>query len=240
MFAHCRWAQALARMRREVMHHACAVPLNPNFTEAELVLALEQLKCSALVTVQGHVAQAAGQELGLRILLVKGGPTIKLEGERAGKVGAVEPQGSMTWIHLADLFIALHCPALPCQERGEAPADLHRTVLLLKTSGTTSKGKVVPFSMRRLCLHLHVTWPCALRSLAAQYNARGLELQAGSVCLSPSATRKGLGHPRYDASLPHRGDFGELPGVPQRRCHGALLHGSVRRVPRPLIEGFKG
>jgi len=49
--------------------------------------------------------------------------------------------------------------------------DDQHPVLLLKTSGTTSKGKVVPFSMRRL-------------SLAAQYNARCLELAPGSVCLS--------------------------------------------------------
>lgn len=70
MFAHGSLG-AVGGSWLEVMHHACAVPLNPNFTEAELLLALEQLKCSVLVTAQGHAAQAAGRELGLRILLLK-------------------------------------------------------------------------------------------------------------------------------------------------------------------------
>jgi len=129
-----------------VMHRACAVPLNPTFTEAEICASLEQLQCSVVITAANSpatsAATAAAAKLKLRLLLLHEGTdtVLRLEGVVAQPSAAKE-------------------------------SGLQRTVLLLKTSGTTSKGKVVPFSLRRLCL-------------AARYNARCVELAPGSVCLS--------------------------------------------------------
>eukprot|EP00441_Pelagodinium_beii_P047567 CAMPEP_0197622594 /NCGR_PEP_ID=MMETSP1338-20131121/2832_1 /TAXON_ID=43686 ORGANISM="Pelagodinium beii, Strain RCC1491" /NCGR_SAMPLE_ID=MMETSP1338 /ASSEMBLY_ACC=CAM_ASM_000754 /LENGTH=1104 /DNA_ID=CAMNT_0043192337 /DNA_START=96 /DNA_END=3407 /DNA_ORIENTATION=- len=128
-----------------VMYTACAVPLNPTFTEAELSAAMEQLRCTAVVVrpgPAGEAARTAATNLGLRILTLSqtgAGKALSLEGPR------VQPQ--------------------------TRPQEMGREVLLLKTSGTTSKGKVVTFSLERL-------------SLAARYNARCMKLGQGSICLS--------------------------------------------------------
>ncbi|CAL1169755.1 unnamed protein product [Cladocopium goreaui] len=114
-----------------VMHHACAVPLNPNFTEAELVSSFKQLRCSTVITTSAHLpALAAARQLDLRILLQVGqGSSLKFEG--------CEDDGSLN----------------PARAQQQDFIDEQHPVLLLKTSGTTSKGKVVPFSMRRLKLY---------------------------------------------------------------------------------------
>ncbi|CAE7219602.1 unnamed protein product [Symbiodinium natans] len=146
-----------------VMHHACAVPLNPTFTEAELAQSFEQLRVTVVLTGAGSCGDAAHKaaaQLQLRVLT--------LEKVSRSSSSTASPQ------------LCLSGPQPPLEDvegrglgaRAEAPSpDPERTVLLLKTSGTTSRGKVVPFSLRRL-------------SLAARLNARGLELAPGDVCLS--------------------------------------------------------
>jgi len=128
-----------------VMNWACAVPLNPNFTEAELLASMEQLRCTTAVVQSGPAGEAARKaavHLGLRVLTLSKG---------SGKA------------------LSLEGPRQPTKETS-LPKE-QREVLLLKTSGTTSKGKVVTFTLERL-------------SLAARYNARCLKLGKGSVCLS--------------------------------------------------------
>jgi len=128
-----------------VMHTACAVPLNPTFTAAEIAASMEQLKCTAAIIQRGQAGEAARQaasSLGLQTFTLQEGhgKLLSLQGPR---------------------------PATRAQPVGKGP----REVLMLKTSGTTSKGKVVTFTLERL-------------SQAARSNARCVELAEGSVCLS--------------------------------------------------------
>ncbi|CAE8700642.1 unnamed protein product [Polarella glacialis] len=138
-----------------VMHVACAVPLNPGFTELELRASMEQLKCTAVVLrpgPAGEAARGAAQSLGLRALTL-------CPGEASGKLLALE--GPRLARKLSD----------DAGKSGLEASAQERVVLLLKTSGTTSKGKVVTFTLERL-------------SLAARYNACCVALGQGSVCLS--------------------------------------------------------
>ncbi len=104
---------------------AVCAPLNPGFSLAECLYYLEDLAADAVIVeeMQGAAANAANQ-LGLPII----------EARAVGsKAGAVALQG------------------LPTGNSGAlAPRDAQEPALLLHTSGTTSRPKLVPLSQRNL------------------------------------------------------------------------------------------
>jgi len=137
--------QEMAVCMLAVMHAACAVPLNPTFTVTEIAAAMQQLQCTAAIVQRGKAgaaAQQAGSSLGVPVFTLQAGQ---------GKLLSLQGPRPAT--------------------RAEPVEKKNREVLMLKTSGTTSKGKVVTFTLERL-------------SKAARYNARSIELGEGSVCLN--------------------------------------------------------
>jgi acyl-CoA synthetase (AMP-forming)/AMP-acid ligase II len=138
------------------MHRGIAAPLDPTMTREELLAAYEQLKINVVICSSGQfgsAARAAGEYLGL--------PVLECKQQSPSSTESVLPT-------LSPISGTLPAPmSSQCWE----PRDIQRSVLLLRTSGTTSKGKVVPFAFQRL-------------ALAAQYNAACIDLKHGDVCLS--------------------------------------------------------
>jgi acyl-CoA synthetase (AMP-forming)/AMP-acid ligase II/thioesterase domain-containing protein len=107
---------------------AAAAPLNPAYRARELDAHLESLKADALVvsnTLETPAREVA-RERGLRV--------IELEVDRSA------PAGAFTF---ADVGPAVAIGASPSSEA---------VALLLHTSGTTSRPKLVPLTHRQLCL----------------------------------------------------------------------------------------
>ena len=114
---------------------ACAVtsaPLNPAYRADEFRFYLEDLKAAALIVSEGSAspAVAVARELGVRILVLQVAPgapagayTLRAEDGREGASTAREPG--------------------PAQ-----PVDVS---MLLHTSGTTSRPKIVPLAQSNLC-----------------------------------------------------------------------------------------
>ncbi len=113
--------------------NAAAAPLNPAYRDDEFAFYLADLKAAALIVAQGSdtPARAVAQRLGLRILELVPGPA---EGDftLAAAGAPAEP-----------------APAAPAADPGAAMPD--DTAMLLHTSGTTSRPKLVPLSQRNLC-----------------------------------------------------------------------------------------
>jgi acyl-CoA synthetase (AMP-forming)/AMP-acid ligase II len=106
---------------------ATAAPLNPAYTDAEFEFYLSDLKASAMIVAAGidTPAPAAAARLGV--------PIIELEARD-------DAAGSFTLD-----FDALTPAAI---ERPAGPEDI---ALVLHTSGTTSRPKIVPLSQANLC-----------------------------------------------------------------------------------------
>lgn len=110
-----------------VWSHAAVVPLNPNFTTGELALAMRDLGVKALAVTDPaeSPAHTVTRQLGLPVLTISrnGSPgTYRIEVE-GGPLGAPGP----------------------CE-----PAQADDPVLILATSGTTSRSKIVPLLQRHL------------------------------------------------------------------------------------------
>jgi acyl-CoA synthetase (AMP-forming)/AMP-acid ligase II len=129
-------------------------------SEEELRSSFSQLKIEAVICASddcGDAARSAAAAEGVWVLHYKPG------------------SGSSPTNAFPSLFAA------PGQKHQQPAAKVYedtlllegedRMVLLLRTSGTTSKGRVVPFNLRRL-------------SAAAQYNSSYIGLAPGEVCLS--------------------------------------------------------
>ena len=129
---------------------AAAAPLNPAYREQEFRFALDDLGAKALVTLPDDApdAYAAAPADVLRLVL---------EGE-AGEAGGLNlrPQGAV---------------AAPAASGGPARAQPDDVALLLHTSGTTSRPKLVPLSQRNL-------------AVSAGQIVDSLALTAGDRCLN--------------------------------------------------------
>ncbi len=156
---------------------ACVAPLNPAFTEAEFRFYLEDLGARAVVVSGecGVVAARAADACGLPVLVLRQG---------AAGVGSFE----------------LDLPALRSPRGARDPRHAEGTALLLHTSGTTSRPKLVALGRESLCrsaraigaslhlgpadvclnvmplFHVHGLIGAALSSLAA----------GGGVCCAPA------------------------------------------------------
>ena len=111
---------------------ACA-PLNPAYRVEEFTFSLKDLRVKALVTGYGndHPARQAAATLGI--------PVLKLEAD----------------VEIAGLFSL--SSDLPIDEKKSEPilSKLEDTALLLHTSGTTSRPKIVPLTHRNVFFSVH-------------------------------------------------------------------------------------
>lgn len=110
-----------------VAHGATTAPLNPGYREAELDFYLRDLDARAIIVAAGEDGPARAAATALKV------PVIALHA-RAEAVGLFDLAGE-----------AGAPPAAP------GPAGADDTALVLHTSGTTSRPKIVPLSQRNLC-----------------------------------------------------------------------------------------
>lgn len=126
---------------------ATCAPLNPSYRAEEFEFYLSDLEARALVVEQGSdsPATAAAQKVGIPIL------ELKPEGEFAGS------------------FVLQGEPGSPPAQGGLAQPD--DVAMVLHTSGTTARPKIVPLSHRNVC--------ASARNIAAT-----LSLEPRDVCLN--------------------------------------------------------
>lgn len=110
---------------------AVAAPLNPGYTEDEFAFYMEDLAAKALIVVAGDAtpARAAAARLKVRVI------------EMAVPDGA--PAGAFTLATPGGAVLAAGAAA-----RRNGPDD---AALVLHTSGTTSRPKIVPLTSRNIC-----------------------------------------------------------------------------------------
>jgi acyl-CoA synthetase (AMP-forming)/AMP-acid ligase II len=120
---------ALASAFLGVAAAATACPLNPAFREEEFAFYLADLRASALLVERGStsVAVEVARRLGIRVL------EASTTGDTAGAIAIVAADGATTQT---------------ARERG--PAAAADIALILHTSGTTSRPKIVPLSHANL------------------------------------------------------------------------------------------
>ncbi len=125
----------------------CA-PLNPNFRESEFQFYLSDLGIKALVLTDGErgAARTAAQTLGI--------PVLELSLAHSGPIGSFTLHGTTIGREVPD--------------REAEPEDI---ALVLHTSGTTAKPKIVPLSHRNLCA-------------SAENIRRTLQLKSADRCLN--------------------------------------------------------
>ncbi|MCB2001586.1 MAG: AMP-binding protein, partial [Rhodoferax sp.] len=114
---------------------ACtAAPLNPAYRGEEFAFYLSDLGAKALIVAQGSESAAieAARGLGMLVLQLRADPAA--------------PAGSFTLHAAADAPASAH-PAAP----DAGPAGATDVALILHTSGTTSRPKIVPLSHGNLC-----------------------------------------------------------------------------------------
>ena len=131
--------------------HATTAPLNPAYRREEFAFYLSDLEATALVVEQGtrSPAVAAARELGVRIFELVADPS-----QSAGRFRLSAHDG-------ADSRDAVF-------GRAAEPDDI---ALVLHTSGTTSRPKLVPLSHRNVCA-------------SADNIIETLRLDAGDLCLN--------------------------------------------------------
>lgn len=139
---------AMATIIMGVWSCATAAPMNPEFTVGEFTIHMRDLGVKAVVVAAGAetVARTAAGHLGL--------PVIEIESRDEQAAGMVEIRPG---------------PTGKCAQPGPArPLDL---ALVLTTSGTTSRSKIVPVRHRQL-------------SAMSDYSARLFELTPEDRCLN--------------------------------------------------------
>ena len=131
--------------------HATTAPLNPAYRTEEFAFHLSDLRATALVVEQGARSPvvAAARELGIRI--------VGLIADQARPAGAFQ--------------LVAHDGAGPAGAVLRGPAEPDDIALLLHTSGTTSRPKLVPLSHRNVCA-------------SADNIAGALRLDADDLCLN--------------------------------------------------------
>eukprot|EP00658_Telonema_sp_P-2_P007124 TRINITY_DN12655_c0_g1_i1.p1 TRINITY_DN12655_c0_g1~~TRINITY_DN12655_c0_g1_i1.p1 ORF type:complete len:744 (+),score=118.13 TRINITY_DN12655_c0_g1_i1:24-2255(+) len=133
----------------------CYAPMSASLSRGELEWALADLPAAALVLPEGSSEDSAGVQaaaaLGIRVL------ELREDIETIGVFELVGPVPSQCW--------AVPCGAEPAEQPMDSP------VLMLHTSGTTNRPKLVPLSAQNL-------------GCAALCVANTLKLQSRDVCLN--------------------------------------------------------
>jgi len=140
---------SLACVLLATIQRGTAVPLDPAMTEEELITACKQMKAQAIISLadeSGQHARAVSSKLNMKFI----------ECDVSQAMPVLRSVGSFPYAS---------------SKQAWDPDSEERVVLLLRTSGTTSKGRVVPFSFARL-------------ARASQYNAACIGLGPGQMCLS--------------------------------------------------------
>ncbi|MBE9115228.1 AMP-binding protein [Lusitaniella coriacea LEGE 07157] len=123
---------------------ATCAPLNPNYREPEFEFYLEDLNAKALI-VQAGVADAART-----VAQKRGIPIIKLTPTPEAEAGVFELSISFSGSSELQESPSLPLSASPRPPVSPTPSPSH-TALILHTSGTTSRPKIVPLTHRNLC-----------------------------------------------------------------------------------------
>jgi len=131
-----------------VAAHATAAPLNPAYTETEFAFYLEDLEARLLIVAEAAEtpARTAAARLGIPVVALR-------PGTAAGAFTLVRDDGG---------------PLAAGTARANGPEDV---ALVLHTSGTTSRPKIVPLTSRNVCA-------------SAENIATTLELTAEDRCLN--------------------------------------------------------
>ncbi|GAB3441142.1 AMP-binding protein [Actinophytocola sediminis] len=113
-----------------VATYAAAAPLNPAYREPEFEFFLADMKADALLVAGGSdsPATAVARRLGIRV--------VTLEPDRTAAAGTFQLTGD----------------AVRLSADRTGPADADATALLLHTSGTTARPKLVPLTHANLCV----------------------------------------------------------------------------------------
>ena len=106
---------------------ATTAPLNPGYRESEFDFYLRDLDARAIILEAGEDGPARAAAVALKIPVIE----LRARAEAAGLFDLVGDAGEP--------------PAMP------GPAEADDTALVLHTSGTTSRPKIVPLSQRNLC-----------------------------------------------------------------------------------------
>jgi acyl-CoA synthetase (AMP-forming)/AMP-acid ligase II/acyl carrier protein len=114
---------------------AVAAPLNPGYRAAEFDFYLSDLNARALVTLDGMTTPAAD------VAAARGIPILRLRQQPGAEAGAV----------ILDISAA-RAPSGSRASDLPGPGD---TALILHTSGTTSRPKIVPLTQANLCASAH-------------------------------------------------------------------------------------
>lgn len=128
---------------------ATTAPLNPAYKQEEFEFYLDDLEADLLVVQAGNdtPARAAAEKLGIAIAELKFAET--------------DPAGVFT----------LHGEAQPNNAIDKGYASTEDVALVLHTSGTTSRPKIVPLTQRNICA-------------SARHIAQSLDLTADDQCLN--------------------------------------------------------
>jgi acyl-CoA synthetase (AMP-forming)/AMP-acid ligase II len=128
--------------------HATAAPLNPAYREEEFAFYLEDLEARLLIVAEGveTPARAAAARLGIPLA------ELRRQSEAGG-------------------FTLIGADGTPLPEAEATPNGPEDEALVLHTSGTTSRPKIVPLTSRNICA-------------SAENIARTLKLAPGDRCLN--------------------------------------------------------
>jgi len=222
-----------------VMSAACAAPLNPKYTADELAFYLGDLKPAALLTLEGDPPDGAATT--------------------AAAVTAAAA-GDMRTIRVAGrglrLDLATDGAAAPEAGRSPAPED---EALVLHTSGTTSRPKLVPLlqrnlaaSARSIAASLELGPPDRSLNVMPLFHIHGIMagllaplFAGGSVVATPGFDAFAFGRwldelqPTYYSAVPTMHHLVLARTRPRQHCTLRFVRSSSSALARPIYEGLR-
>jgi acyl-CoA synthetase (AMP-forming)/AMP-acid ligase II len=161
---------------------ATTAPLNPGYRRDEFDFYLKDLGAKALVALEGDDNPAVGSARALGIAVLR----LRSRGSEAAGSFELIPEGE---------------PNLPAASPGHAEAD--DIALVLHTSGTTSRPKIVPLTQRNLCASAaNISGTLALRALDRCLNVMPLfHIHGLMACVLATLSRGGtvIASPGFNA-----------------------------------------
>ncbi len=225
-----------------VMSSACAAPLNPKYTADELAFYLGDLEPAALLTLEGHSpegASAASDMLSIRIA----GRGLRLDMLTDGAAGP----GARA--------AAGRSPG-PNAASSPGPED---EALVLHTSGTTSRPKLVPLlqrnlaaSARNIASSLELGPPDRSLNVMPLFHIHGIMagllaplFAGGSVVATPGFDAFAFGRwleelqPTYYSAVPTMHHLVLARTRRREHCTLRFVRSSSSALARPLYEGLR-